>query len=477
MANKGRNVEVSTFRVPTEYERQAAEARRRSAMAQMLAQQQYVPGESNVAPIPAAAPLVQGIQAFMLARQLKKSEEAAKAAEKAGRTEAVDYMRSFQPEQRTVSSAELAAIEAPTPMLDESGRITYSPASAVAAPNQKMVFDRTATGETDFSQPGQVQIGGPLSMAQKRARALEGLESTNPLVQQYALSQYEATQPKELDIKLADIDPSKVDMATVAEAQRTGNIGLIKALAEPKKEMSPYESAQIGLRERELDFKESRAGQASERPPPPKNYQYVDNTSTELEPIKGGPADPNRPMEMPTRARESIVEAQQRMREFASASQRTNEFINDIVNGKLPLYKGASVVYATERMLSPSDAIYDEENRPAFDRYYALERFVTEQVNRILSLAKGPQTDADALRAQKQILDNPNNKQVVLTALKTLDRLWKDESDFAEELINDWYSQYNQPVPLSREDQQALDWANKNPNDPRAAEIKQRLGR
>jgi hypothetical protein len=33
-----------------------------------------------------------------------------------------------------------------------------------------------------------------------------------------------------------------------------------------------------------------------------------------------------------------------------------------------------------------------------------------------------------------------------------------------------------QQPKLSREDTQALEWARRNPNDPRAAEIKKRLG-
>ena len=63
----------------------------------------------------------------------------------------------------------------------------------------------------------------------------------------------------------------------------------------------------------------------------------------------------------------------------------------------------------------------------------------------ILSRAKGPQTDQDALRARQQILDNLDNKQVVTTALKTLDRLWSDEINLSESTIDDWYAQYNQP--------------------------------
>ena len=67
---------VSTFAMPSEYERAAMEARRRRRMAEMLAAQAYQPQEGGVAPIPTAAPLVQGLQAFLAARQLRKSEEA-----------------------------------------------------------------------------------------------------------------------------------------------------------------------------------------------------------------------------------------------------------------------------------------------------------------------------------------------------------------------------------------------------------------
>lgn len=71
---------VSTFRMPSEYERAAMEAKRRRRMAEMLAQQAYNPMEFRGAPIPTAAPLVQGLQAFLTARQLRKGEEAEKEA-------------------------------------------------------------------------------------------------------------------------------------------------------------------------------------------------------------------------------------------------------------------------------------------------------------------------------------------------------------------------------------------------------------
>jgi hypothetical protein len=298
-----------------------------------------------------------------------------------------------------------------------------------------------ADGQPDFSQPMQMQVGGPLTAAQKRARALEGFESGNPMVQQFAAAQYEKTMPRELDLKLAPLDPTKVDMASVVEAQRTGDIGKIKARTEAPETMTPYQKEQIRLEEEKLAFQKTKAGQASDRGKAPSGYRYDENG--ELEPIPGGPQDPTRPMNMPATVRTQIVSEQDNSRQFAIASQRTNKFIKDIQDGKLPLYKGAGVIYAAERAFG-GDETYDEDTRPAYDRYYELERFVTEQVNMILSRAKGPQTDQDALRARQQILDNLDNKQVVTTALKTLDRLWNDEINLSESTIDDWYSQYNQ---------------------------------
>ena len=227
---------VPTFRAPSEYERQMEEARRRAMLAEALAQQQYEPMEGNAAPIPKAAPLVKALQSFMTARADRQAEEAKAAAEKAGRTEAVDYIRSFEPEQRNVNMAELAAMEAPMPMV-EGGRVSYAPPSAVAAPNQRLMPVMGADNQPDFSQPMQMQVGGPLTIAQKRARALEGLESTNPMVQQFAMSQYEATAPKTANLKIGDIDPSKFTPASVAAATRAGDISQLVPIEKPAESM------------------------------------------------------------------------------------------------------------------------------------------------------------------------------------------------------------------------------------------------
>jgi len=72
---------ISMFALPDAYQQQAAEARRRRRMAEMLAQQAYQPGDIQNAPIPAAAPLVQGLQAYLTARAARKADEAEERAE------------------------------------------------------------------------------------------------------------------------------------------------------------------------------------------------------------------------------------------------------------------------------------------------------------------------------------------------------------------------------------------------------------
>jgi hypothetical protein len=66
----------TVFRVSTDYDRQAADARKRRRMADLLAQQVVEPTQYGPGPTPAAAPLVQGLQAFLAARAGRKADEA-----------------------------------------------------------------------------------------------------------------------------------------------------------------------------------------------------------------------------------------------------------------------------------------------------------------------------------------------------------------------------------------------------------------
>jgi hypothetical protein len=221
----GRYETVSTFVLPNEYQRQAAEARRRRRMAELMAQQAYQPGDIQNAPIPAAAPLVQGLQAFLAARGARKAEEAEESAQEAQTREARQFLKALT-EEDTVTEAKQPDMPMGTPTVTapqlEGGRITAPAQIDVGAPPPM--------------EAPQVQLSryGNLTQGQRRALALEGvLTSQNPLVQKIGQMQYAAMQPQRPEI--GAVSPADFTPESLAEYQRTGNFGVLKLREQPVK--------------------------------------------------------------------------------------------------------------------------------------------------------------------------------------------------------------------------------------------------
>jgi hypothetical protein len=216
---------VSTFILPNEYQRQTAEARRRRRMAELMAQQAYQPGDIQNAPIPAAAPLVQGLQAFLSARAARKAEEVEESAQETQIREARQFLKALTDEDTVTDfkQPEMPKV-APTVTMPEfeGGRIK-TPA------------------QIDFGAPPpmeapQVQLSryGNLTQGQRRALALEGvLTSQNPLVQKIGQMQYAAMQPKQLEV--GAIDPSDYTPESFTNYLNTGNFGALKLREQPAK--------------------------------------------------------------------------------------------------------------------------------------------------------------------------------------------------------------------------------------------------
>ena len=214
---------VSTFILPDEYQRQAAEARRRRRMAEMMAQQAYQPGDVQNAPIPSAAPLVQGLQAFLAARAARKADEAEEGAMETQTREARQFLKALTDED-TVMDARQPAMPMGAPTVTapefEDGRIKTPAQIDFAAPPPM--------------EAPQVQLSryGNITPGQRRALALEGvLTSQNPLVQKIGQMQYGAMQPKQPEI--GAVSPADFTPESLAEYQRTGNFGVLKMRDQP----------------------------------------------------------------------------------------------------------------------------------------------------------------------------------------------------------------------------------------------------
>lgn len=162
MAKSDRTRYVSTFRAPTEYERQLEEARRRAALAEALAQQQYQPMEGTVAPIPKAAPLVKALQGYLTAREGRMARE---AAEEAKGMEA-DYAQrmlgrmeggyTYQPN----TALEQQMAKRPEETLDQyNQRIAATPFTAPAAPVPEQIRVDEVTRQSQYRRAPEEVLG------------------------------------------------------------------------------------------------------------------------------------------------------------------------------------------------------------------------------------------------------------------------------------------------------------------------------
>lgn len=245
----------SAFREPSPYEQESRRAEQQRRLAEMLQQQSMAEEDPytfqgiRAMPSPAAA-LAKMLSAYGAKKASEKAEEAKAKAEQSGRSELADYIESFEPAKQTVNMGELAALEMPTPMVQD-GRISYAAPSVVNAPNQRMIAP-------SIDQPITAEVGGPLTAAQKRARALEGLRSGNPLVQQFATAQYEKTleKPEEEEFYA----PTETAHGLVQFGKRGGvRKTEVKAPAKTEAEMTEYQREMLGLRKRDVALREARA--------------------------------------------------------------------------------------------------------------------------------------------------------------------------------------------------------------------------
>jgi hypothetical protein len=132
----------------------------------------------------------------------------------------------------------------------------------------------------------------------------------------------------------------------------------------------------------------------------------------------------------------------QTVKRLQAGRQTAQGFINDLSgeNPVLPLSATKIAIYKANQATSGVMGLPTASD--AAVRYFELERFLNEQVNEILSRAKGPQTDQDALRARKQILDNMSDGKIVISGLKRLDEILNREEQIANDSIEERNTAY-----------------------------------
>jgi len=108
------------------------------------------------------------------------------------------------------------------------------------------------------------------------------------------------------------------------------------------------------------------------------------------------------------------------IRSTTSTIEKADDFINKIDNGTMKFGMGENLLGMARTGLGKANE--SDLNKVEFEQY------VAEAVNGILNLAKGPQTEGDAKRAQKQIVDglSKNDGKAVKRGLEGLKRVLED---------------------------------------------------
>jgi hypothetical protein len=438
MDNKrqGRNVFVSTFRVPDEYERSRMEAERRAALAEMLEAQAYQPLNVNQpAPIAPSQGLAKVLKQYMGAyekRKAREAEEKAKgeeletAAEIQGRLMGVDQLFDR----------------------DETGEMQ----SIYATPEQQQaqieadIARQRATGQLEEMTPTAQYQRDPMD-ALRLASTPAGIAATrgNPTLAAMLQKSMETPAAEEF------YAPVVGEGGRFVQFGKRGGVRESDVTARPQDAPAVTTTTIIGPTGKPIvvDARTGREiGSAVPTQPREEPLERVIGPDGKPTLVRRSEAEGMQPFTAPTKipasTRMELAKSRTSVVEFENASNQTQKFIKDIEGDKLDLYKGAGLIYKGKRAFG-GDEVFEEGKEPDYVRYFQLERFVTEQVNRILNLAKGPQTDQDALRARQQILDNLDNKQVVLSALRDLNNIWKREVDEQKSFINFVREEFDQP--------------------------------
>lgn len=150
------------FAAPTEYERLAAEARRRQAMAEALEAQAYQPLSGSAAPTPSAAPLVMALQGYLGARQRRKAEEAGEKAKTADIEGMRELMRQLGPQERSGAENAIEQMRqtAMPGQLSAEGTYTPSQITPSTAPIGMPYTQAAPVGQERQNLLMQAQFGG-----------------------------------------------------------------------------------------------------------------------------------------------------------------------------------------------------------------------------------------------------------------------------------------------------------------------------
>lgn len=210
----------------------------------------------------------------------------------------------------------------------------------------------------------------------------------------------------------------------------------------------------------------------------PAGYRYTANN--ELEPIPGGPASPGlSPKDI--QKREAVFpQATSSVKSFETKSE---QFIKELE--KLRDDPGLDQITGPIYGRTPSVSREGSRAQSLYDKIFAKGGFQALQDMREASKtggALGNVSNEEGRRLEKSVVGGLDRTQNIADVKQGIND-FIDEIRVSQARVREAYdTTYSYKAgagaapQLSSQDKEALDWANSNPRDPRAAQIKQRLG-
>ena len=518
------------FNLPSPYESELADIARRQKMAELMQQQAFQPAETfsyggiqaRISPLTGLAKALQGYMAVKTQKDL------------------ADEQKGLGEKYRTQSAEEgsqfLSALRGTPATKGTEGvkEYDYKPTAFDLEQNPQLLSNLNLQQQADvdldqmptLTSPAQKGLAPQPAVGPDLARALElSMKSVNPMVQSAGGSLLATmTKPKEVkwekaelpqpdgSVKTGWVDVNSPNPATTfvsggnkppelvrqdtgkeiitlnkTTGQRVDNVPSITknvdvntaaTLAQTQanadrafNNLSVFQKAdlanrarQLGINERQLFLNEYQAQN------PAMSFQETEGGAMAFNPRTGKATPVLTPAGTPLQSSKPLTESQGKATTFATRAAEADEILNTVGQGGkvqpgLMKRAGESIPFVGEGLGTILNATQSSEQQQ-------VEQAQRNFVNAILRQESGASiSPSEFASAQKQYFPQPGEDAETI-----LQKAANRRTAIAGMKVQAGPGMQRMQNLRNEEDQAALEWANANPNDPRAAAIKRRLG-
>ena len=475
------------FNLPSPYQSEMADIARRQKMAEIMQQQAFQPAETfsyngiqaRTSPLTGIAKALQGYMAVKTQKDLANEQKA--LGERAQRESASDFATLFGHMQ----GQEAKPVRSPATAIDDQGNFNAMlPAVPARAPGTVDPSILAALRDPQAKQLAMSQL-----LAQMRPQApiavKEGETLFDPRTGKTIFSQPKADKIKETQILMGDdgvptlfgitesgerknLGPAQRVVSPDTQARLTQEKTLadraFNSLSAAQQQQARQEAQRLGISLEDLKLRQYQAQN------PAMSFQETEGGAMAFNPRTGTATPVLGADGKPLQGGRPLTESQGKATTFANRAAEADQILNTVGQGGkvqpgLLKRAGESIPFIGEGLGTILNATQSSEQQ-------RVEQAQRNFVNAILRQESGASiSPSEFASAQKQYFPQPGEDAETI-----LQKAENRRTAIAGMKVQAGPGMQRMQNLRNEEDQAALAWANANPNDPRAAAIKKRLG-